>query len=168
MRFSTYFLFLLICLPAIVSGQDKLVLKEISFVFDYKDVSGTVGDFRSTSRVDIDKPENAFFEGSVAVQTLKTGNFLRDWAIRGRKYFNEEQYPRIFFKSIRVTGTSEGLKATGLLTMKGTTNSLLIHFKRTKEGLIGQAELYTSDYGIAIKKKREENKVTITMAFELK
>ncbi|MCE2612199.1 YceI family protein [Flavobacteriaceae bacterium D16] len=166
MRIRIYILFLLTGLPVISGAQDNLVLKEISFIFDYKEVSGTIGDFRSSSIVDVDEPKNSYFEGSVSVASLKTGNFLRDWAIKGRKYFNEDQYPRILFRSTEVSSTADGLKVTGLLTMKGNTNPLVIHFKMNEAGLIGQAELFTSDYGISIKKERAENKVLVTLEFQ--
>ena len=147
--------------------QANLTTPEISFVFEYKDVAGTIADFRSSSTVDIEILENSYFEGSVGVGSLKTGNFLRDWAVKGRKYFNEDDFPRIEFRSTKVLKSEEGIRVEGQLTMKGKTNPMIIQFQRTEKGLTGTAELYTSDYGISIKKKREENKVTITMRFEL-
>ena len=154
-------------LPAIAFGQSELAINEINFVFDYKDVAGTVADFRSSSKVDTENLGDSYFEGSVGVGSLKTGNFLRDWAIKGRKYFNEDEYPRIQFRSTKVLDTDEGIRVDGLLTMKGKTKPFVILFQRTENGLLGTAELYTSDYGISIKKKREENKVSITMKFKL-
>ncbi|MCX2719641.1 YceI family protein [Lentiprolixibacter aurantiacus] len=167
MLYRIIFIALFSLLPVISYGQSKLILKEISFVFQYKDVSGTVGDFRSSSEVNLEDPSTSYFEGSVGVSSLKTGNFLRDWALKGRKYFNEDAYPRIYFKSDEVEDLGEGIRVKGQLTIKGTTNPLIINFKTTERGLSGKTELYTSDYGIFIKKNREENKVLISMVFEL-
>lgn len=163
---SAVFLFLL-CLPVLLTGQHLLALKEIRFVFESKEVSGTIGDFRSSSEINLEKPEYSSFKGSVGVGSLKTGNFLRDWALKGRKYFNENQYPRIVFESTEVIKTTEGITAKGQLTMKGIILPLTIVFKRDENVLSGKAELYTSDYDIFIKKKREENKVEITLEFLL-
>ena len=165
-RFNRFiFILTLFLLPTISWGQGKLVFKEISFVFQYKDVAGAVADFRSTSEVNMVNISDSYFKGSVGVSSLKTGNFLRDWAIKGRKYFNEVEYPRIDFQSTSVAETAEGFKVEGLLTMKGKTKPLVIYFKKTGKGITGSAELFTSDYGISIKKEREENKVVINLEF---
>ena len=50
----------------------------ISFLFESKKVKGTIGDIQSSSSIDLDNFENSSLEGSVAITTLKTGNFLRD------------------------------------------------------------------------------------------
>ena len=165
MFYRSIFMVALFLLPTISLGQGKLVLKEINFEFQYKDVEGTVADFRSSSEVNMENISDSYFEGSVGVSSLKTGNFLRDWAIKGRKYFNEDEYPRIEFRSTNVSETDEGFKVEGLLTMKDTTKPLVIYFKRTGEGISGTAELFTSDFDISIKKEREENKVLINLEF---
>lgn len=161
------FFVLLIFLPAFLIGQQTLKMKEISFVFESKEVQGSIGDFHSTSSIDMADITNAVFEGSVSTSSLKTGNFLRDWSLKSRKYFNEDEYPRIYFKSTEVTENAEGIRVEGLLTIKGNTNPLSIVFRRENGQLEGIAELYTSDYGIQIKKNRAENRVRIRFAFEL-
>ena len=168
MKNRIIFIVFLSILPVFCLGQADLTSQEISYVFEYKDVAGTIGDFRSSSKVDMEKLEDSYFEGSVGVGSLKTGNFLRDWAVKGRKYFNEDDFPRIEFRSTKVLKSEKGIRVEGQLTMKGKTNPLIIQFQRTEKGLTGTAELSTSDYGISIKKKREENKVTVTMKFELR
>lgn len=167
MLYRIIFLVFLSCIPAVSLTQSRLVAKEIRFHFEDKDVAGTIADFRSDSEVNLENLSNSFFKGSVGVSSLKTGNFLRDWAIKGRKYFNEDEYPRIFFDSTEVTETEEGIRVKGVLTLKGKTKPFVIRFRETERGLSGQAELYTSDFGISIKKKREENKVVVIMDFEL-
>ena len=162
-----YALLLTFCVPLLLLGQQSLKLREINFVFEYKDVTGTIGDFRSVSKIDIDDFSNATFEGSVSTASLKTGNFLRDWSLKGRKYFNEDDYPRIHFKSTGVSEIEDTIEVEGVLTMKGNSNPLSIIFKQENGQLIGSATLYTSDYGIQIKKKRAENKVRIAFVFDL-
>ena len=162
-----FFLLLQLCMPAILLGQQELKMNEISFVFESKEVEGSVGDFRSVSRIDMDNISNTVFEGSVGAASLKTGNFLRDWAIKNRKYFNVDEYPRIHFKSTEVTRKPQGIRVVGKLTIKGNTNPLTIDFEWKNGQLIGTAQLFTSDYGIQIKKNREENKVRIRFVFDL-
>ncbi|MDX1315404.1 MAG: YceI family protein [Eudoraea sp.] len=167
MLYRIIYIVLFACSPIISNAQSGLVLQEISFIFEYKGVSGTIGDFHSTSEVNLEDLEDSYFEGSVSVSSLKTGNFLRDWALKGRKYFNEDEFPRIEFRSTTVIRKDEGFLVEGQLSMKGNTTPLQIDFIRTEKGLTGKAVLYTSDYGISIKKDREENKVHIHLEFGL-
>lgn len=165
---KTFFtLFLILGMPLVLLGQQKIKMKEISFVFESKEVHGSIGDFQSMSIIQADDITQSVFEGSVGTSSLKTGNFLRDWALKNRKYFNESQYPRIYFKSTAVNENAGGIRVEGLLTLKGKSKPLTIYFKRENERLVGTSELYTSDYGIQIKKKRAENKVRISFVFDL-
>ena len=160
-------LLLLLSFPAFLSGQQVLEAKEISFVFASKNVSGSISDFRSASVIDNEDFTRSMLEGSVGVTTLKTGNFLRDWALKSRKYFDEDEYPRIHFKSSSITERSEGYDVEGILTLRGISNPLKILFKKVNGQLTGTALLNTSDYGINIKKEREENRVQVAFTFDL-
>ncbi|MBT8203755.1 MAG: YceI family protein [Eudoraea sp.] len=167
MNKTLFALFLILGMPVVLLGQQNIKMKEISFVFESKEVQGSIGDFQSMSIIQTDDINQSVFEGSVGTSSLKTGNFLRDWALKSRKYFNESQYPRIYFKSTAVSEDTEGIRVEGLLTLKGKSNPLTIYFKRENGQLVGTAELYTYDYGIQIKKKRAENKVRIRFVFDL-
>jgi len=151
-------------------AQEKVAIKsaEVTFNFLNNDVDGSFSGFQSTSSIDLDNPSNSIFEGSVAVETIKTGNFLRDWSLKGGKYFDEDEYPRITFKSSSVAETDNGFKVTGDLSIKGTTNSITIDFKKTGDRLVGTTTIFSSDYGINIKKKHEDNKVNVELRFNLK
>ena len=168
MKIKSIALFFLLCLPSLLIGQRSLDLKEIRFIFQAKEVNGSIGDFQSSSVIKLDEIGESSFKGSVSVSSLKTGNFLRDWALKGRKYFDESQFPRILFESEKVIETTKGIEVNGQLTMKGITKPLTINFQIKDNMLSGKAYLYTSDYDISIKKKREDNKVEITLLFMLR
>lgn len=150
-------------LPAQVSVTNA----EIRFEFVSKEVKGTIKGFQSNTSIDFDHPENSTFEGSVAVETLDTDNGLRNWHLKRGKYFNEDDYPRISFRSTTVSEKDNTYIVTGNLSLKGTTKSLKINFTRKGNQLEGKTFIYTSDYGINIKKKREDNLVNITLLFNL-
>ncbi len=139
---------------------------EISFVFVSKDVAGTISGFQSNSRIDWDNPENSYFEGAVAVKTLDTNNGLRNWSLKGRKYFDEDDHPQIRFKSEKVASDDDKLIVKGTLTMKGVSKPMTITFQKKENTLTGRSSLYTSDFGINIKKKREDNLVKIKVVFD--
>ena len=168
MRTWLFSILFLLATVSIFSQKDlRISSAEITFNFLNNDVDGSISGFRSTSDIDLENPANSTFEGSVRVETIKTGNFLRDWSLKGRKYFDADEYPQITFRSTEVTATTNGLKVEGSLTIKGTSKPITIDFKKNGNRLTGTTTLFSSDYGIHIKKRREQNKVTVNLAFEV-
>ena len=164
------FLFLLIGSIGFLNlrAQTEIKSAEVSFVFISKDVDGTIDGFESESSIDLNNIEDSSFKGSVAVETIKTGNFLRDWSLKKSKYFNEEDHPKILFESTSIAKTNSGFLVDGNVTIKGKSKPLSISFKRNGNQLTGKASLYSSDFGVNIKSKREDNLVQINILFELK
>jgi len=165
--YKSLLLLLVFAYGVTISAQHSAIQKAtIDFVFVDKDVKGTISGFESTSKIDWNDLENSFFEGSVAVETLDTNSGLRNWSLKSRKYFNESDYPRIYFKSTSVVVQANQFIVKGTLTFKGIEKPLTITFDKTDSGLMGKAELYTYDFGIKIKKERTDNLVKITFRFE--
>ena len=148
-------------------AQTTINTATISFEFVSKKVKGTLMGFKSNSNIDFDNPENSSFEGSVAVNTLDTNNSLRNWHLKGSKYFDEDKYPRISFKSESVTAIENGYLVKGLLRLKGISKPFEIKLSKNANQLEGRASLYTSDFNINIKKKREDNLVRVVFRFQL-
>lgn len=162
-------LFFLLCLsPLMILGQGTSIKSaEITFNFVNKDVDGHISGFDSSSSIDFENPENSKFKGSVAVKTIKTGIFLRDWSLKGGKYFDEDEHPKIYFESTDVSKTSDGFSVKGKLTIKSVEKAITMDFKLTGNQLIGTATLFSSDFGINIKKEREDNKVLVKLVLGL-
>jgi polyisoprenoid-binding protein YceI len=148
-------------------AQVAVTNAEVSFVFVSKDVKGTIGGFKSSSTIDFDAPERSSFAGSVAVETLDTNNGLRNWSLKSGKYFDEDDFPRISFKSTSVNYKDDTFIVKGNLSIKGITKPITINFTKNGNQLKGKASIYSYDYGIKIKKKREDNLVKITLLFDL-
>ncbi len=164
-----YIFVLLLTISVNVFSQDKSRIRSaaISFNFENNDVDGTISGFSSSSAIDLQNLENSTFEGSVAVSTIKTGNFLRDWSLKSGKYFDADEHPRLTFKSTSVTPNENGFSVKGDLSIKGTTKPITIDFRKSSNQLIGTTTLFVSDYGINIKREQEQNRVTVKLAFEI-
>ncbi|MGI9552771.1 MAG: YceI family protein [Aurantibacter sp.] len=162
-------LFFILCLSplALLSQGTTVKSGAVTFNFVSKDVDGSLSGFNSSSTIDFENPENSKFKGSVAVKSIRTGIFLRDWSLKGRKYFDEDEHPRIYFESTSVFSTSDGFSVKGTLTIKNIDKPITINFKKNNSRLIGTTTLYSSDFGINIKKKREDNKVNVRLVFDL-
>lgn len=152
-----------------LQSQDAEITAEaIRFRFVKKDVSGSISGFSSTSKIDWNDLENSVIAGQVKTETLKTGNFIRDWSLKGGKYFDTETFPFITFKSNRITLEASNLLVYGTLSLKGISKPIAIRFTRTENSLKGTTTLFTSDFDITIlKNSRENNKVIVTLDFIL-
>jgi len=167
MKLYSKFLILFLLLANALSAQQSITSARIEFVFVSKDVDGTFEGFQSSSKVIPEEITSSVFEGSVAVNTLKTGNFLRDWQLKNSKYFDEETYPHITFKSTEVISNENGIEVIGTITIKGISKTLTWYFQKDGNTLRGAATLFSSDFNINIKKGREENKVEINLILEI-
>ncbi len=145
--------------------QQELGEAKITFEFPSKNVKGSISGFASQSKINWEAMEMSLFEGTVEARSLDTNNGLRDWHLRGSRYFATKSYPRIQFKSTEVSWEGDTLLVKGRLTLKGTTKPLTIRFQRQGKQLLGSCSLYSSDYGITIKKKREDNLVNVRFRF---
>ncbi len=150
-----------------VNAQTNIIEADISFIFASKDVEGTIGGFTSESTVVTEQLLNSHFKGSVAVESLRTGNFLRDWSLKSSKYFDEDEYPEILFQSTNVIQQDDRYVVKGQLTIKNISKEISIDFQREGNRLIGTTSIYSSDFGINIKKKREDNLVEVKMSLTL-
>jgi polyisoprenoid-binding protein YceI len=141
----------------------------VGFSFVTKDVSGTLSNFSSTSVIDWDNLENSVIEGQVASETIRTGNFLRDFSLRRATYFDVDNYPIITFKSTKIETEAENINVYGILSLKGISKPITILFHKKGDTLTGTTTLFTSDFDITILKKgRESNKVTVSIVLQLK
>ncbi|MEM9647211.1 MAG: YceI family protein [Bacteroidota bacterium] len=165
---TTVFVCLLLCSlsTAHLSAQEaKISSGDIRFEFVHNGVKGTFGGFKSASTINWDALDQSVFKGSVESKTISTRNGLRNWSLRSGKYFDVDDYPFISFESTKVEQQGANILVTGNLTIKSTTKTVTINFTREKNQLIGLFSLYSSDYGIKIKKKREDNLVRGRLVF---
>jgi len=154
----------------LVKAQSNLQISsaKVGFVFVNNDVEGSLTGFSSESSVNLDQIENSKLKGSVKVETISTGNSIRNWSLRRGKYFDADNYPTITFESTSVQQKGTTITVKGELTIKDVTKPISFRFERNDKKLVGKTTLYSSDYGINIKKDREKNKVLVQLEFQLK
>lgn len=159
---------LLVVFTSIAYAQPYSIDKAtITFEFPAKEVSGTIEGFKSTSRINWEAPEESVFAGSVEAATLDTNNGLRNWSLRGSKYFNVKEYPKLSYQSNRVVKKGDLWMVEGMLTIKGIRKPFTIEFNLKDNQLVGKGSLYTTDYNIKIKKNKADNLVNVTFNFPL-
>ena len=113
-------------------------------------------------------PQKGAFDISVDATTVDTDNESRDNHLRKEEYFNVEKYPKIGFKSDRVTVSGNTFTAYGKLTIKGITKDISIPFTAiAKDGgylFEGSFQLDRKDYKIGGNSMVLGDSVTLTLS----
>lgn len=149
-------------------AQQQIKSATVNFVFVEKDVDGEISGFSSDATIDWDTLENSTLSGTVQSETITTGNFLRDWSLRGSKYFDADDYPKIKFTSTKIQVNEGVILVDGDLTIKDITKTIQFSFAKQGKHLIGNTTLFSSDFDITILKKgRESNKVKVKIDLEM-
>ncbi len=140
---------------------------EVKIMFDLPkgDAKGTIGGLKAYIDFDPAATNLAVMKASVQVNTLTTGNNLRDKHLMSDDYFGVEKYPEISFTAESVVPGDNGYIATGKLAMRDSIRTVSIPFTFTgdeKTGVFkGSLEVFSGDYGVGKKSKSGSDKVKI-------
>jgi polyisoprenoid-binding protein YceI len=135
----------------------------VTFLFIDDDVDGTLSGFDFTGKIDLGDPGNSVFSGSVEMETLDTNNWFRNRHLRSKKYFNNKEFPKLFFKSNSVTASGNEFVVRGDLTIKGISKPVSFTFTRLPGKLRGTTVINASDFDIFIHNEPERNMVNVTL-----
>ena len=125
-------------------------------------ISNVKGEFTKVSGqvlFDSNKPETLSVEASIDVSTINTREHDRDNHLKSPDFFHVEEYPTITFKSKRAEKSSDGLKLTGDLTIRGTTREVTLDVEgptppvkdpwgNTRVGASAATKINRKDFGL--------------------
>ncbi|HEY2720702.1 MAG TPA: YceI family protein [Chitinophagaceae bacterium] len=129
---------------------------KVHFVIDNFGIA-TGGDFKGlagTIKYDPANPTAASFDVSVDANTIDTDIESRDNHLRRTEYFDVKNYPKLSFKSTRITKTNKDgyLYVFGSITIKGVTKDVKFPFTATsKDGgylFAGTFQLNRRDFNV--------------------
>ena len=112
----------------------------------------------------------ASFDVSVDTKTVDTDIESRDNHLRREEYFNVEKYPKINFKSAKVTKTNstDFLYMFGNITIKGVSKEIKFPFKATPkdDGYLfeGNFKLNRRDFGVGGNSLSLSDELTVTLS----
>jgi polyisoprenoid-binding protein YceI len=135
----------------------------VSFYFHGEKVNGSVAGLKASITLNKDKPEFSEISGTVDVNTLETGNKMRDKHLKSSDYFDADKFPVMSFKAKSVVKDGEGFAVTGIIKIKDIEREEKFTLSISKGILIFKGTINSADYGIMKKKKREESQVDITI-----
>ena len=133
----------------------------------------TGGDFTGLAGSIVFDPNNlttANFDVSVDASTIDTDIESRDRDMKKEEYFDVKTYPRMTFKSTKVTKTNKAdyLYMFGNITIKGVTKEVKFPFKATpKDGgyfFEGTFKLNRRDFGVGSSSMSLADELTVTLS----
>ena len=159
-----------IFLSSIAYGQSLNIKTDnasVEFYFITKDVKGTMNDVNARINIDYSDLTNSEIEGMVNVSTLDTKNGQRDAHLKNADFFEIEKYPTMTFKASSIEMIDKQLMAKGELTIKDVSKEVVFNVSEEGENMVFKADIYTSDFGVDVKKSREDNKVEVMISIPL-
>jgi polyisoprenoid-binding protein YceI len=114
------------------SSKVKFTIKNMGMMVD-----GSFGGLKGTLFFDEKNLKGSSCEASVDVNTINTGINKRDKDLMGEKFFNEDKYKHIVFRSDSITGSGNNFFAHGKLTIKGKAQRVKIPFTFSQNGNVG-------------------------------
>jgi len=175
-RVLTCFLFIF---SALVFGQNYTPIDQgskVHFVVDNFGIA-TGGDLKGlTGKIKFDpaKPADADFDVAVDASTIDTDIESRDNHLRRTEYFDVKNYPKILFKSTKITKTNNNgyLYMFGNITIKGVTKEVKFPFTATaqNDGYLfeGSFKLNRRDFGVGGSSLSLSDNVTVTLSIVAK
>lgn len=139
-------------LPADAGSKVKFVIKNFGI--------NTGGTFEGLSGAIVFDPANlatASFDVNVEAKTVDTDIEARDNHLRKAEYFDVEKYPKLNFRSTKISKTNkpEYLYMFGNLTIKGITKEVKFPFTYTvKDGgylFEGEFTINRRDFGVGVR-----------------
>lgn len=126
-------------------------------------ISEVTGSFSNYEGKVVTKSENslegASIEFTVDVNTIDTDNEMRDNHLKSDDFFNAEKFPKMSFKSTKVTANGDKkYKVTGMLTIRDITKEVVLDvvylgtvkdpYKNTKAGFKVTGAVNRFDFGL--------------------
>lgn len=116
--------------------------------FNTKKVKGEFKTFSGDIQFDKNNLDNSHFDVQIDVNSISTGNFLKNKHAKGKDWFNSTDFPTINFKSKNISKTGSGYTVNGTLEMRGIQKEIAIPFTFSDKVFKGNFTVNRTDYKI--------------------
>lgn len=144
---------LLIVLLTVLSSFTYFISKwniEEGFKIHFKgnSVEGNFEKFTGEIFFDENELADSNFSLVIEVESIATGNWLKNSHAKNEKWFDADRYPKITFKSNQFLKTGNGYTVQGILTMHGIQKEITIPFTFSNHIFKGVFSVNRMDYKI--------------------
>jgi polyisoprenoid-binding protein YceI len=131
------------------------------------DAEGVFKDLKGGVQFDAANPENSSFSFTVAVNSINTGNGMKNKHAVSKKWFDAETYPNITFQSSSVSRDGSGYKVTGIMNIHGVAKEMTIPFSFNDGTFTSKFSVNRMDFGVGTMKgmsKKVSNEIKIDVS----
>ncbi len=174
---------LLICISFAGVGQAQTFEIDndhtsLVFAVSHSGLSYTYGRFsKCAGQVTISETqEEQSFMFTIDAESIDTNNQLRDDHLKGPEFFDVQAFPKIEFRSVKLSSTGDDFTAEGTLEMHGVKKDVKIqmtkigvgkgHRGKSRVGFFSKFSVKRSDFGVNALPTIVGNEVAITLSFE--
>ena len=136
----------------------------VSFNFLAKKTEGTLTNITASISINRDALSKSVVMGSANVASLSTENDGRDEHLMSADFFDVEKYPMMLFQSTGLEIKDDQLVAIGSLTIKDVSKEVEFIVTEEDGSLVFNTVIYSSDFGIQLREKREDNKIEVKIS----
>jgi polyisoprenoid-binding protein YceI len=129
-------------------STDWKISDNYSVKFDGGDPSGEFKGLKGTITFDPSNLTTSKFEVSIDVETINTGNGMKNTHAKSEKWLDAVKYPVIKFVSTSISKTGTGFEAKGTLDMHGVQKEIMLPFTFENNVFKGNLEVNRLDYNV--------------------
>lgn len=111
---------------------------------------GHFNDFKGSIRADLKSRVLTEAQATIMATSVNTNLEKRDRYIRGQNFLDVDRYPKIIFKSKKITGRGDDITVVGNLTIKEITREVILtgKFLQTTDGSTGKLKVSFTANGV--------------------
>ena len=130
-----------------------------SIKFTSKDPSGVFTKMNGSILFDENNLQGSKFDVKIDVNSINTGNGMRNKHAKSEKWFDASKYPTIDFTSSKFAKTASGYEVTGTLQIHGVKKEITIPFTFGNSTFAGTFKVNRLDYQVGNPGKASEELV---------
>jgi polyisoprenoid-binding protein YceI len=131
-----------------MASLDWKISEKYSVKFDGGDPSGEFTGLKGTIQFDANNLAASKFDCTVDVETINTGNGMKNTHAKSDKWLDAAKYPSIRFASKSINKTTSGFEATGTLDFHGVQKEITLPFTFVNNVFAASFEVNRLDYNI--------------------
>jgi polyisoprenoid-binding protein YceI len=130
------------------SSIEWKITDKYSVKFDGGDPSGEFSGLKGTIKFDANNLAESKFDCSIDVESINTGNGMKNTHAKSDKWLDAAKYPVIRFTSKSITKTAAGFQAVGMLDLHGVQKEIALPFTFANNVFTGGFEVNRMDFKI--------------------
>jgi len=131
-----------------IESLDWKISEKYSVKFDGGDPSGEFTGLKGTILFDANNLPASKFDCTIDVESINTGNGMKNTHAKSDKWLDATKYPVIRFTSKSITRTAAGYEALGTLDMHGVQKEITLPFTFADNVFAGGFEVNRLDYDV--------------------